>query len=180
MGQVDFGQENDDNRAIYKEDESFLKLPDGEIKREIASFSIKASNKLKNFQKAKVNEIPLKKCSDSFAFFEKGNIYASEIIVSIEIENTSSKSKIAYIQYLHYKYGFDLPDSVIKDIYDPIFCHSYTKSNKPIASDCKVFRSEDERRVYIYMLNGQGDRRYEVTWVIQDDRYYGRVIDVVN
>ncbi|MCK4679306.1 MAG: hypothetical protein KAT48_14325 [Bacteroidales bacterium] len=177
--QVSFGQENDDNQATYKGNESFLKLPDGVVKREIAFFNIKASTSPESFPKIKVNEIFLKKCTDSFAFFEKGNIYASEIIVSIQSENIAIISRIKEVFYIHYKYGFFLPDSAINDIYDPIFCHNYTKRNKPIASDCKVFQSEDERRIYIYMLNGHGEGSYEVTWVIQDNKYYTRVIDPI-
>lgn len=180
MGAVSFGQENDENQTTYNGNESFLKLPEGVIKNEIAFFCIKALNGKESLPIVRLNEIPLKKCSNSFVFFEKGNLYASEIIVSIYSENAAVKSKITEVKYIHYKYGFSLPDSAINDIHNSIFCTEYTKSGKPIASNCKVYQSEDEKRIYIYMLNGQGERRYEVTWVIQDNKYYTRVIDTVN
>jgi len=179
IGQLSFGQKNEDVHNQFKEYESFLFLSDGIIKNEIASFSLKAQNSSGNFQKTRVNEITLKKCSNSYVFFEKGNIWASEITVSIESENVALKPRIKEVLLMHYKFGFFLPDSAIKDIYDPIFCLRCTKREKPIASDCRVFQSEDRRRLYIYMLNGYKSNRYEVTWVIQDSKYYTRIIDLL-
>jgi len=180
MGEVSFGQESEDNQTSNTRIEGFSKQPDGVIKNEIASFSIKALDSQERLPEVRLNVIPLKKCSNSFAFFEKGNIYASEIIVSIESGNIAHTTQIKEVFFTHYKYGFSLPDSAINDLYDPIFCTEYTKRGKPIASNCKVYQSKDEKRIYIYMLNGQGEHRYEVTWVIQDDKYCTRVIDTVN
>lgn len=177
MGEVSFGQEN---QTVHEGDESFLKLHDGVIKNEIAFFSIKASNSQESLPKVRLNEIPLKKCSDNYTFFEKGNLFASEIIVSIESENIAQITQIKEVFFTHYKYGFSLPDSAINNLHNPVFCTKNTIRGKPIASNCKVYQSEDERRIYIYMLNGQGQHRYEVTWVIQDDKYYTRVIDTIN
>jgi hypothetical protein len=177
IGQVSFGQKNEDVHTQFKKYESFLFLPDGIIKNEIAFFILKAQISPGNFQKTRVNEISLKKCSNNYVFFEKGNIWASEIIVSIESENIALKPRIKEVLLIHYKFGLFLPDSAIKDIYDPVFCLHCTKKERPIASDCRVFQSEDRRRIYIYMLNGYGNNRYEVTWVIQDSKYYTRIID---
>jgi hypothetical protein len=177
IGQLSFGQKNEDAHTLFKDSESFLFLPDGIIKSEIALFSLKTQFSSGNFQKARLNEISLKKCSNSYLFFEKGNIWASEITVSIESENIALKSQIKEVLLMQYKFGLFLPDSAIKDIYDPIFCLCCTKKERPIASDCRVFQSEDRRRIYIYMLNGYDNNRYEVTWVIQDSKYYTRIID---
>ncbi|WP_315823560.1 hypothetical protein [Paraflavitalea speifideaquila] len=49
----------------------------------------------------------------------------------------------------------------------------FTAKNKPVAVDCKAFRSADKQRVYIYMVNGEGRDRYEVTWVIQQKNTCG-------
>ncbi len=174
-----YGQRNQDNKIIYNKDESFLNLPDGVIKSEIAFFNLKSSDSSGYTAKIKVNKIAHKSCTDSTAFFSKGNIYIKEILVGISSENIDQKSRIKTIYYGKYKYGFVLPDSIVNDIYDPVFCHEYSKRNKPIKSDCKVYQSEDKRRVYIYMLNGKGEERYEVIWIIQDDQYYSRVIDVI-
>jgi hypothetical protein len=173
--QICFGQKN----MGVSDQESFTKLTDETMKREIASFSMKGSSILKtdSLAKKKLEGLPLKKCSDKFAFFEKGNIYDSELIVNIESE---TEKPVTVIRLLYGRYGqYFLPDSAIADIYNPKFCEQYTKKGKPIKSSCKVFQSEDKRRIYIYMLNGEGVNRYEVTWVIQDGKYHTRVIDPV-
>jgi len=127
-----------------------------------------------------LTEIPLKKCSDVHAYFEKGNLYASEIIVSVHANEGDPQHGINHIMFIHYKYGFELPDSAISDIRNPKFCDKYTKKDRPVASNCKVFRSGDKKRVYIYMLNGDGKDAYEVTWVIQNSKYFTRIIDPVS
>lgn len=177
---INIGYGQDDNRSLFKGKEGFLNLPEGVIKNEIAFFSKKAANNRNSFTKVILNEISLKKCSDSFVFFEKGNLFASEIIVSIESKSIGHSVFLKEVFYTHYKCGFTLPDSVITDIYAPVFCTEYTKKGKPIASSCKVYQSEDESRIYIYILNGQGKNKYEATWVIQDDKYYTRIIDMVD
>jgi hypothetical protein len=180
MLMINIGYGQDENKFFYKENESFLNFPEGVIKNEMAFFTKKAAKSQKSFVKTTLNEIPLKKCSNNFVFFEKGSLYASEIIVSIESKNVGQSISLKEVFFTHYKYGFPLPDSVIGDIYSPVFCTEYTKKSNPIASCCKVYQSEDERRIYIYMLNSKGENGYEVTWVIRDDLYYTRVIDIVD
>ncbi len=159
--------------------ESFTNLTVEVIRNEIASFKLKSSLIIEtdNLSKVKLEEILLKKCSETFAHFEKGNIYDSEIIVDIESETSNS---ITAIRLLYGRYGqYFLPDSAIAGIYNPKFCEKYTKRGRPKISSCKVFRSEDKRRIYIYILSGEGAERYEVTWVVQDGQYYTRAIDPV-
>jgi len=72
MGEVSFGQESEDNQTSNTRIEGFSKQPDGVIKNEIASFSIKALDSQERLPEVRLNVIPLKKCSNSFAFFEKG------------------------------------------------------------------------------------------------------------
>ncbi|MDY0077993.1 MAG: hypothetical protein RBR87_12050 [Bacteroidales bacterium] len=177
---MNFGFGQEDCRFIFNSNESYLNIQEGVIKNELSIFIKKASNSQKNSINIRLNNVKLKKCSDSFVFFEKGNIYESELIISIESKNNGKSILVREVFFSHYKFGFSLPDSVINDIHAPVFCTEYTKRGKPIASNCKVYQSEDKRRVYIYMLNDQGKNSYEVTWIIQDDKYYSRVIDVVN
>ena len=176
-GQVCYGQENSKNKASYKESESFAKLQNGEIKSEIASFNIKASVCLENIPIIEVEEIPLKHCTDSSAYFEKGNIRGAECVVSILASNSCSKSRVIRMFYSMYSYAYNFPDSAINDIYNPKFCTEYTRKNKPVSSNCKVFQTENRKRIYIYMLYGEGENQYEITWVYQDNDYYTRVID---
>lgn len=68
-----------------------------------------------------------------------------------------------------------LPQAAFTDLYEPRFF--YTDSKGKSKSYCNVYRSADKRKYYIYMLNGTGKGRYEVTWVIQDKQYLRRVVD---
>ena len=69
--------------------ESFEKLKDGVIKKEIAFFTITGSFKTAkgdSFPKTQVNEIPLVTCTDSSAYFAKENKVTKEIKVGIYSE----------------------------------------------------------------------------------------------
>ena len=68
FGQICIGQ----NRAANEE--SFMILPEDDIKGEIAFFNIKASQSPEIFPKIKVKEIPLVKCTEHSASFSKGSI----------------------------------------------------------------------------------------------------------
>ena len=162
--------------------ESLIYISDSLTRHEIASFSIRGKSILEADSSIKqtLYEIPLVNCTDTSAYFEKGDFYASEIIVGIFSENKFSKHRIKEVQFIHYKYGLILPDSAIAGIYDPIFCLNNYKKKKEHFSNCKVFRSSDKKRIYIYMLNGHEKKQYEITWVIQDSKYFTRVLDFVN
>jgi hypothetical protein len=90
-------------------------------------------------------------------------------------ENTVPKSSIASIVAV---IGLDtvaIPQAAYADLYEPhLFFKDAKGSNK---SYCNVYVSPDHRKFYIYMLNGDGAGRYEVTWVIQDKHYLRRVVD---
>ncbi len=90
------------------------------------------------------------------------------------------KRRIQSVSYMHVKYMLVLPDSAIAGLYEPRFCYKANpKRKRPTTAYCKVFRPEGTGRVYIYMQNGEGAGRYEVTWVIQDGEYYARVLDAL-
>ncbi len=63
----------------------------------------------------------------------------------------------------------ELPASAFAGLYEPNFCseeyHSSGKGKqaKPEKQFCKVYQSEDKKRVYIYMKNGSDFDGYEVT-----------------
>ena len=68
-----------------------------------------------------------------------------------------------------------VPPAAYFDLYEPHLYYSDAKGSKK--TYCSVYRSPDQRKYYIYMLNGEGTGRYEVTWVIQDKKYLRRVVD---
>lgn len=88
---------------------------------------------------------------------------------------------------MHSHWLVDFPDSAFTGIYEPCLCSYTPKANKVKGKKnvpekeapfcCKVFRSEDGKRIYMYMLNGTGDATYEVVWIVKNDRYFKRVVD---
>lgn len=184
--------------------ESFIKLTDGIIKREIASFNIAGSfiTKTDSFPKIKVNNIPLFMCDDSAVAFSNDGIkvYISSawfdtlghklsfidpqrrILILIDnkpfwgTDGGIPKRKIRTVKFQHEKYQLTLPDSAIEGLYEPSLCYNHPKP-KETTTHCHVFQSVDKKRVYIYMLNSDGAGAYEVTWVIQNSKYFTRVVD---
>jgi hypothetical protein len=90
-------------------------------------------------------------------------------------ENTVPKHTITSVVAI---IGLDtvvVPPAAFVDLYQPHLFYIDAKGNKK--TYCNVYMSADRRRYYIYMVNGDGAGRYEVTWVIQDKHYLRRVID---
>lgn len=209
-----FGQPLPDNKG---DEESFFKLEDGIIKREIATFNNASAifDYKDSLPSAKLEKIPLLSCSNDFISFESGNWVSTNLHVTIESKPfVADSSKIGYADSAHQwiasinnlpVWGTDggipknqivavdfwfhvhdpqeLPASAFAGLYEPNFCPeeylSWGKEKQPEPEKlfCSVYRSEDKKRVYIYMLNGDGAGGYEVTWVIQDHKYLMRVID---
>lgn len=90
-------------------------------------------------------------------------------------EETIPKIKISKLKYIHVNYQLTLPDSALQGIYEP---NCFSKDHN-VHEYCKVFKSEDDTRIYIYMINGVGKSRYEVTWVIEHSKYKMRVVDAI-
>lgn len=146
-----------------KEDVSTRTNLDSLILSEITCISVDDSSKIgkNNTECIELLEIPLKSKTDSSIFFQKGNLYTSEVIVNILTGNF----KIKEIIYQHYKLGVILPDSVVNDII----------ISKLSENQCKVFRSVDKKRIYIIIRDVK--KHFEVTWVINNDKYYARFVD---
>src|SRR5262245_23121630 len=87
-----FGQ-----KSANVEGEDFAKLTDGEVKREIASFTINGSAQIKvevASQKPMLQEIAIRKCSNEFVSFEKGNIYDRELGVDAVSVNDGTQTRM--------------------------------------------------------------------------------------
>lgn len=90
-------------------------------------------------------------------------------------ENKVPKASIASVVAVVGLDTVTIPQAAYADLYEPhLFFKDAKGSNK---SYCNVYVSPDHRKFYIYMLNGEGNGRYEVTWVIQDKHYLRRVVD---
>lgn len=121
-------------------------------------------------------EVKLKKCSENFAVFEKGNLYTSKIIVTINSGISESLKYVEELFIIHYKYGFNLPDSVLNDITNPMFCKSYSYKEKPNVKNCHVFQTTNKERLYICLSFWKNYNQYKVIWIINNWKYYGREI----
>ena len=158
-------------------------LQDNLIKKEVTAI-VRANGSSMNaesIKNARLKEIKLSRCGADFATFESGDWIALDKLVSIS-SSATDPGRVAEVRYLHYKYQLILPDSAIAGIINPRFCinpKANYKIGKATRTDCRVIQSPDKKRVYIYMLNGAGPEQYEVTWIINENKYYGRIIDKV-
>lgn len=90
-------------------------------------------------------------------------------------ENTVPTSIITSVFAVIYGDTVLIPSAAYVDLYQPkLFFNDAKGSTK---SYCNVYESANHRKFYIYMLNGEGTGRYEVTWVIEDKHYLRRVVD---
>jgi hypothetical protein len=189
-----------------KRTDSYEKLPPGKIRTEISNFIIEGGNyeKRDSLTKVHLEEIPVKVYTDSCILFKKGPL--SVKITSASFDTTNKKlgyfidnensSFLLYIQGRPF-WGTDggvpteiirqivvrdgqtqvmLPDSAIKDLFQPNFCSPDNHSGG-LYCHTHIYRSKDKRRIYIYMLNSDGAGGYEVTFVLEDKKYKRRIVD---
>ena len=156
-----------------------------------------------------LKEIPLIHSDDSEVVFEKADWYSvhwafyisfepfdtlnhsitygkDSIILAIDdhacygISNRLPKRQVHRIDFFHEKYRVKLPENAFDGIYEvPIYYCKTKKDRKKPQHYFKAYLSNDNRRKYLYMLNGEGKDRYEVTWVMNGYDYYGRFINKI-
>jgi len=183
--------------------ESLLKLKDGTIRREIASFSIMSiADELQTLPTIKVNEIPITGVNDTTAIFRKDGLLIKIFITGFDTirhrltYNNSQlhflilidgkpfygtgcevpKTKIKSVIFQNGQQSFRFTANAISGLYEPKFFHTNTITNQ-VEMSCKVFQSIDKRRHYIYMENSDGAGFYVLTWLIQDNEYTTRFVD---
>ncbi len=174
---------------------------------ELACFTIEAGNheKRDSLIAAHLTRFNLEKCSDSSLFLRSGTTKVELYAMPFDTNNTKAFTVVnnaAYKNYLllirdHPFWGTDgafprkklkaiktefaktqlvLPDSAFDDLYEPNFCFLKAKQTKAYCLT-EAFYSKDRKRIYVYMLNGDGAGGYEVTFIIENKRYIGRVVD---
>ena len=76
------------------------------------------------------------------------------------------------------KLMIDLPQVAINDIFEPDLCISKQKNwiGKESCNSCFKVLSNG-LWTFIYLQGGTAGNKYEVTWIIKGDKYYGRIID---
>jgi len=186
---------------------SYIDIKDDTIKKELGYFVSEANKlkKFSNKEISKhLDIIPSSYINENSISFEDGNIISIKLLVDIKIGDFDTlKHKYTYkknkakemmliddmpcfglditlpikelkkVRLIFFKLQVILPDSALFGLYEP---NIYLDSLKTIVS-CKVYRSKDLKRVYIYMLNGEGKNQYEVTWVLINSNYSMRIIN---
>ncbi len=178
--------------------ESFLKTPDKVLRADLASFTIGGIDE--SFAKLPLTSLPVKSA-------DKNSIMLANDTLQVIIESglfDRSKYKVQFYEtkYLvkvngkaFYGTKNDVPATIINnimviaggdtiqipppayaDLFEPNFYYEDSRTAQT-KSHTAVYLSPDNKRIYIYMINGSGEGRYEVTWVIQDKTYLRRIVD---
>ncbi len=85
---------------------------------------------------------------------------------------------------LHSHYLVDFPSEAFTGIYEPPLCTwDYNPVGKTVHREAlatphlRLLKSETSHHMYLYMLNGEDENRYEVIWILENERYLTRVVD---
>ncbi len=73
----------------------------------------------------------------------------------------------------------ELPYHSYADLFEPNLCRKrrFLIFNERINCYTRAFLSADTKRLYIHMSNSREPLKYEVTWIIRNGRYAGRIVD---
>lgn len=182
-----------ENIVRFDESEGFDHFPEGIYKEEMSLFVKSCDNDTSINLNTVLQESYCYGINKKTADFAVGRDKA----LSVEIEGDSNNSRIMCISYSFLKRYYYIPDSAICDIINPTFS-IYSIMKREAIKECfercnihrgiwgipksiriidnwKVYTSKDFYRIYIHMVNYK--YRYEVTWIIDRDKYVGRVID---
>jgi hypothetical protein len=176
--------------------ESFSRLYDKDIKGDLASFTI--AGIAESINKPVLKVLPVTKYGDDYIKYDSNNL---QVIIKagvfniikhklhfegkylVRIDNKPyfgnytkvPQVGIAAVTVVSGKDTIAIPPAAFADLYNPHF--TYTDASGIIKSQDAVYISGDKRKIYIYMLNRDDKGSYEVTWIIQDNKYLRRVID---
>ena len=177
--------------------DNFSKMMEKDLRADVSQFSFAGIGE--SLTKHKLDQIPVKSVTQDSILFANdtmsvhittGNFDASKHKVSwadekyaVKLdnhpfwgtENKVPKHTVASVVIIFRSDTLLLPPAAYGDLYEPHFF--YTDASGATKTYCNVYVSADHRKQYIYMLNGEGTGRYEVTWIIQDKHYLRRVVD---
>lgn len=188
-----FAQDMPDTR---KKNESFSKLPNSDIKSDLATFNFAGIDQA-------VGQEPIKKISftsfgSDYMLFQSGDIKAvvriapfdqskhklefdEKYLVKIDKKTyygsypNTPKSYIQEITLIVGKDTIAIPPTAYNDLYN--LSLTYTDKSGIARSANGVFLSKDGHKMYLYLFSKDKDSDYEVTYIIQDKKYVRRVLD---
>jgi hypothetical protein len=185
-----------DFRDYRNKKESFTKIPEKDVRADVASFAIGGIDE--SIGKLPLTKIGVSKYESNFMSFERDNI---KVVITTgrfdpaQHKLTKDGDHIVKIDNKPYygNYG-EMPTNHIQSLtilidkdtvaipptaYTDLCNVSFTYRDKAGTerSNNGIYLSKDNRKVYVYLLNKDGDGGYEVTWVIQDKKFLRRVLD---
>ncbi len=183
---------------IRNKRESFIKYPKGEIRDDLATFTIGGIDE--RIGKKPLERLPATDFNMHSITFEGNN---AKVIISSGAFD-AGKHKLFYYYGKKYLVKIDgkpfygdygtipttaitsvtvivnkkdtvaIPPAAYADLYHPDFTYS---DGGTIKTHNAVYLSADKKKMYIYMVNSEAIGKYEVTWILQDNKYVGRVVD---
>ncbi|MEP6844719.1 MAG: hypothetical protein ABI861_01890 [Panacibacter sp.] len=189
--------QDDDIPTYRSKRDNFLKMTEKDLRADLATFTLGGLDEATG--KEPLPYVPVVAYGTDSVLFQKDNIKViikagtfnpakHKILLYDEKYVTKINNKPYYgvigkmpkttIDYILITIGRDtitIPPAAYADLYNPVFCKP--GSNAKTKCGTGVYFSNDNHRMYIYMLNGDGREGYEVTWVIQDKQYLRRVVD---
>jgi len=194
---IQFSSAQDDIPDYRSKMDNFSKMQQKDIRADVSQFTFGGISE--SLIKHRLDAIPLIGAQDNTIIFSNDTVivqittgafdptkhkvtwYDDKYAVKLDnrpfwgTENTVPKHTVTSIVAVIEADTVVLPQVAFVDLYEPHLYYTDAKGSKK--TFCSVYRSLDKRKYYIYMVNGDGAGRYEVTWVIQDKKYLRRVVD---
>jgi hypothetical protein len=183
---------------IRNKRENFNKYPKGEIRDDLAAFTLGGVDE--RIGKTPLEKLPATDYTSNSITWEGQDIkviitqnrfepskhklqyyYDKKYLVKIDTKpfygdyGAVPNNGIASIVVTIGKDTIPIPDFAYSDLFHPEFI--YHDESGTVRTRNGVYLSKDKKKIYIYMLNREMVGHYEVTWIIQDKKYVGRVID---
>ena len=178
--------------------DNFSKMREKDIRNDLSVFTMAGIEE--SMGKLPLKNIPVKDYGRNFMTYEGNNIRVTIKTGTFD----ASKHKLAFYEEKHLlkidgkpyygSYGkvpkttieaitvivnnkdtVSIPPAAYIDLYNPSF--TYKDATGTERSLNNVFLSPDNHKIYVYMLNREASGTYEITWVIQDNKYVRRVLD---
>ena len=188
-------QSKDDMTDTRRKNESFIKVPQKEIRADLASFTMAGIDE--SVAKGAIAKIPFTSLGSDYMLFEGDHIKATVSTAAFE----KSRHKLDYdekylikidrktyygdyghlpltyirrVEVIIDKDTVSIPAAAYSDIYNLNL--SYSDKKRQLSTN-GIYKSKDGHRIYFYLFSKDNAGSYEVTWIIQDKKYMRRVLD---
>lgn len=185
----------DDVTDTRKKNESVLKLPPGEMRNELAFFTMAGIDE--SMGKARIDKIAFSDVGPAFMTFNGNNIsatvttapflpakhkldYDEKYLIKIDRKpyyggyGAIPKTAIGKVTMVVNSDTISIPSTAYSDLYNLNFSYLNKGTQK---STNGIYRSSDGTRLYLYIFCKDATGSYEVTWVFINRRYARRILD---